>query len=102
MKLFCRILLYLIFLKTQIWKNKGKYLKKWTKFNIFYLKIKRKQLKDFLIEQLGGSGVKYVGKDMVSAHSGLGITNKDYDSMGQIFLNVLEKLRIKPNDVKEI
>lgn len=64
---------------------------------------KRVQLEKALVEfisALSGGPFPYKGKDMKSAHAGMGITEEQFDALARHFVAVLRKHRVAPADIE--
>jgi hemoglobin len=61
----------------------------------------RKNVIDQLCEATGGP-CKYTGKDMTAAHTGMKITNAEFNRFGAHFNATLIKLKVKPKERAEL
>ncbi|MCP8937044.1 group 1 truncated hemoglobin [Alsobacter sp. SYSU M60028] len=59
------------------------------------------QLVDFLCEASGGP-CKYKGQDMVAAHTGMHLKNKDFDALAQNVVKALDKFKVPAREKKEV
>ena len=55
------------------------------------------KLVDQICEASGGP-CKYTGKDMKSAHEGMGITSADFDALVEDLVGALDKFKVAPDD----
>jgi hemoglobin len=55
----------------------------------------------FISEGTGGP-IKYKGKDMKSAHAGMKITEKEFDALGAILVDVLKKNKVAQADIDDL
>ena len=67
--------------------------------NVAMLKTR---LVQFLSMAFGASGVKYEGKDMKSAHAGMGITAAEFGAAAADLKKVLEKLKVPQAELDEV
>jgi hemoglobin len=58
----------------------------------------KQMMVDFVSEGTGGPA-KYTGKDMKSAHAGMKITEKEFDALGVVMVDVLKKNKVEPADI---
>lgn len=61
----------------------------------------RQLIVDFICEKAGGPCV-YTGRPMADAHTGLKITDKDWDISNQLFGEVLNELKVDKDLQKEV
>jgi hemoglobin len=75
------------------------------RINHYFAKTDLAALKYHLVEQIcagtGGPCV-YTGKDMKTAHQGLGITNRDFNALVQDLGKSLKKFKVKAREQKEL
>ena len=65
------------------------------------LTVFKNNLVDQVCEASGGP-CKYKGKDMKSAHAGLGISNADFDALVEDLTKALTKFKVAPADQKQL
>ncbi len=61
----------------------------------------RQRLIDFVCKSTGGPCV-YTGRDMKTAHAGVGITKADWDHSLKIFVEVLNKFKVPEKEQQEL
>ena len=64
-------------------------------------KVRLRRLKDSMISQictLSGGPCEYSGKDMHTAHAGMGISNKDFSAMIESLVHALDQSNISKGD----
>jgi hemoglobin len=61
----------------------------------------KQMLVAFISEGTGGT-IKYTGKDMKSAHAGMKITEKEFDALAAILLEVLKKNKVAQPDIDDL
>ena len=61
----------------------------------------KEMLVAFISEGTGGP-IKYKGKDMKTAHAGMKITDKEFDALGAILVDVLKKNKVAQADIDEL
>jgi hemoglobin len=65
----------------------------------------RAKLEQKLVEFLSagtGGPIKYTGKDMKTAHAGMGITNAEYDALAAIMVKVMKDHKVAAADLAEV
>lgn len=61
----------------------------------------KKHLSDFIGTVTGGPE-KYVGRDMKTAHKGMGITKEQFEAIAGHLKNALAKFNVNPTDASEL
>jgi hemoglobin len=61
----------------------------------------KQMLVAFISEGTGGP-IKYTGKDMKTAHAGMKITEKEFDALATILLEVLKKNKVAQPDIDDL
>ncbi len=75
------------------------------RINAFFAKADIPHLKMELVDQLcqaTGGPCKYTGKDMKTAHAGMGVGGKDFDALVEDLAKSLNKFKVKKADQKEL
>jgi hemoglobin len=75
------------------------------RINKFFAKANVPRLKARLVEQLcqtSGGPCYYTGADMKTAHTGMGIRNRDFDALVQDLVKSLNKFKVPKAEQKEI
>jgi len=75
------------------------------RINAFFAKADIPHLKMELVDQLcqaTGGPCKYTGKDMKTAHAGMGVGGKDFDALVEDLGKSLNKFKVKKADQKEL
>jgi hemoglobin len=75
------------------------------RINKFFAKTDVPRLKRRLVEQLcqaSGGPCIYLGRDMKTAHAGMGVRNKDFDALVQDLVKSLNKFKVPKAEQKEI
>jgi hemoglobin len=62
----------------------------------------KERLVQFLSMAFGATDVKYEGKDMKSAHAGMGITTAEFSAIAGDLKKVLEKLKVPQAEMDEV
>lgn len=63
------------------------------------------RLKTLLVDQVceaTGGPCKYQGRDMKSAHAGMGITNAEFDALVEDLVKSLDKFKVPPEEKSEL
>ena len=63
------------------------------------------RFKSLLVDQIceaAGGPCKYTGKDMKSAHAGMGITEADFNALVEDLVTTLDKFQVKEEDKKAL
>ena len=75
------------------------------RINHFFAKTDIPRLKKNLVDQIcqatGGPCV-YTGRDMVTAHSGMGVTNADFDALVGDLVKTLDKFKVPEKEKGEL
>jgi hemoglobin len=75
------------------------------RINKFFANANIDRLKARLVEQIcqgTGGPCTYTGRDMKSAHAGMGIRGKDFDALVQDLGKSLNKFKVPPREQKEL
>ena len=75
------------------------------RINRFFAKTNIFRLKRLLVEQIcagTGGGCLYTGRDMRTAHAGLGIRGKDFGALVQDLQKTLRKFKVPAQEQKEL
>ena len=67
-----------------------------------FTSIARILLSEQIGEACGAPAVKYTGKDMKTAHKGMGITTHEFDALVEDLSKALDKAGAKPADRDEL
>jgi hemoglobin len=76
-----------------------------TKINHFFAHTDLKHLKMMLVDQIcaaTGGPCKYKGKDMKSAHKGMGITEADFNALVGDLVTALDKFKVGEKEKNEL
>jgi hemoglobin len=75
------------------------------RINGFFVKANVPRLKMMLVDQIceaTGGPCKYTGRDMKSAHQGMGITNADFDALVGDLVASLDKFKVGEREKQEL
>ena len=75
------------------------------RINGFFAKANVPRLKMMLVDQIceaSGGPCKYTGRDMKSAHKGMGITNADFDALVGDLVASLDKFKVGEREKQEL
>ena len=75
------------------------------RINAFFAKADIPHLKMELVDQIceaTGGPCKYTGKDMKSAHKGMGVGGKDFDALVEDLAKSLNKFKVKKKEQNEL
>jgi len=75
------------------------------RINGFFAKANVPRLKMMLVDQIceaTGGPCKYTGRDMKSAHQGMGITNADFDALVGDLVASLDKFKVGEREQQEL
>jgi hemoglobin len=75
------------------------------RINGFFAKANVPRLKMMLVDQIceaTGGPCKYTGRDMKSAHQGMGITNADFDALVGDLVASLDKFKVGEREKQEL
>ncbi|WP_354682582.1 group 1 truncated hemoglobin [Cupriavidus necator] len=76
-----------------------------TRINAKFANANIPRLKMRLVEQIcagAGGPCTYSGRDMKTAHAGMGITNSEFDALVEDLAKSLTKFKVPPQDQKEL
>lgn len=75
------------------------------RINAFFAKTDIPRLKRLLVEQIcAGSGgpCKYTGRDMKTAHRGMGVRGRDFDALVEDLVKSLDKFKVPKREKAEL
>lgn len=76
-----------------------------TRINSFFAKTDLKHLKKMLVDQIcmaTGGPCKYKGKDMKTAHKGMGVTEGDFNALVEDLVRALDKFKVGKAEKNEL
>jgi hemoglobin len=76
-----------------------------SRINTFFARTDMAQLKRLLVEQIcaaGGGPCTYTGRDMRSAHAGMGISDAQFNALVENLVKSLDKLKVPENEKREL
>ncbi|MGO4304385.1 group I truncated hemoglobin [Cupriavidus sp. RAF12] len=76
-----------------------------TRINAKFANANIPRLKMRLVEQIcagAGGPCTYTGRDMRTAHAGMGITNSEFDALVEDLVKSLNKFKVPPQEQKEL
>ncbi|WP_455287434.1 group I truncated hemoglobin [Cupriavidus necator] len=76
-----------------------------TRINAKFANANLPRLKMRLVEQIcagAGGPCTYSGRDMKTAHAGMGITNSEFDALVEDLVKSLTKFKVPPQEQKEL
>ena len=75
------------------------------RINNFFASTDIPKLKQHLVNQIceaSGGPCKYTGRDMKSAHKGMGVSGSDFSALVEDLVGALDKFKIGENEKKEL